>query len=305
MSQRLDERAVVVVDACRGRTARRSGRRGGACRSGPGQRAVALVVDAVHPVMMENVRPPVYCSRWAPAKRARPGGAPVGSVRARRRVGDSITAGSPYWDPDPASARRDRPAADERRQCEYWAERANPRARVPQLRRLRRAHRPDRPRLDDAHAGADVLVVQGGINDIAQGRPVETTARPARDGRSAARSRACASRSPTSCPGTTAPRARTRRSATSTRVIAEIAARESVPLLAFYATLEDPERPGPDAEEWTSRRRPPVGRGLPAARGARVPAAGRGLGYGSQSMTGRLERVLVRPAARRGCGALA
>ena len=39
---------------------------------------------------------------------------------------------------------------------------------LPQLRGLRRAHRGDRRRLEACAGGAEVLVVQGGINDIAQ-----------------------------------------------------------------------------------------------------------------------------------------
>ena len=96
-------------------------------------------------------------------------------------LGDSITAGSPLWDPVPAS--RDRIAAptgmvpDERSQWGSWFERADPRRR-----RVRNCgvfeERTDEiaVRLADCAAGAGALVIQGGINDIAQGRDVADAA---------------------------------------------------------------------------------------------------------------------------------
>jgi lysophospholipase L1-like esterase len=91
-------------------------------------------------------------------------------------AGDSISAGSPLWDPDPAVRARI-PAPDERSQWQWWASRADNRLefrttavygeRTDQIAR----------RLDLVLAGSDVLVVQGGINDVVQRRPVEEAAR--------------------------------------------------------------------------------------------------------------------------------
>jgi lysophospholipase L1-like esterase len=90
-------------------------------------------------------------------------------------AGDSISAGSPLWDPDPAVRRRI-PAPDERSQWQWWAAQADPRLefrttavygeRTDQIAR----------RLDLVLDGADMLVVQGGINDVVQRRPVEEAA---------------------------------------------------------------------------------------------------------------------------------
>ena len=90
-------------------------------------------------------------------------------------AGDSISAGSPLWDPDPAVRARI-PVTDERSQWQWWASRADGRLefrttavygeRTDQIAR----------RLDLVLTGADVLVVQGGINDVVQGRPVEQAA---------------------------------------------------------------------------------------------------------------------------------
>ena len=90
-------------------------------------------------------------------------------------AGDSISAGSPLWDPDPAVCARI-PAPDERSQWQWWAALADPRLgfrttavygeRTDEIAR----------RLDLVLGGADVLVVQGGINDVVQQRPVEEAA---------------------------------------------------------------------------------------------------------------------------------
>jgi lysophospholipase L1-like esterase len=91
-------------------------------------------------------------------------------------LGDSISAGSPLWDPDPAVRARIR-APDERSQWEWWAAQRD--ARLELRNHGVYGERTDEiaARLDIAAAGASVLVVQGGINDIAQRRPVEDAAR--------------------------------------------------------------------------------------------------------------------------------
>ncbi|HET9115220.1 MAG TPA: GDSL-type esterase/lipase family protein [Gaiellaceae bacterium] len=91
-------------------------------------------------------------------------------------AGDSISAGSPLWDPDEAVRARIA-APDERSWWQFWAAHADPRLefrtsavygeRTDQIAR----------RLDLVLPGADVLVVQGGINDVVQRRPVVEAAR--------------------------------------------------------------------------------------------------------------------------------
>ncbi len=85
-------------------------------------------------------------------------------------LGDSITEGSPYWD----SRRR---TGDPEGQWEHWAGLLH-----PQLAFLNYGIWGERTdeiaaRFDDAVPGADILIVQGGINDIAQGLPVGPAAR--------------------------------------------------------------------------------------------------------------------------------
>lgn len=90
-------------------------------------------------------------------------------------LGDSITAGTPLWDPDPAVRARI-VAPDERSQWHWWAAR-----RHPSLEFRNHGVNGERTeeiaaRFDRAVDGAGGIVLQGGINDIAQGRPVESAA---------------------------------------------------------------------------------------------------------------------------------
>jgi lysophospholipase L1-like esterase len=91
-------------------------------------------------------------------------------------VGDSISAGSPLWDPDPA-VRAGIPAPDDRSQWQWWAAQAD--ARLEFRTTAVYGERTDQiaRRGDFVLPGADVLVVQGGINDVVQRKPVEEAAR--------------------------------------------------------------------------------------------------------------------------------
>jgi lysophospholipase L1-like esterase len=166
-------------------------------------------------------------------------------------LGDSITAGNPGWDPDPERRRLEDPGNDETSQYLYWAARANPGLRF-------RNHgvggeRTDeiRGRLEEAVAGADVIVVQGGINDIVQGRDVELAA---------ADLRAMVRRSKEIAPTVLLadvlpwnngwPEAEPKIRALNA-LIAEIGEAEGVPVLPFHETLEDPDAPGRMRAGWT------------------------------------------------------
>lgn len=96
-------------------------------------------------------------------------------------LGDSITAGSPLWDPDPA-ARAQLSAGvgmdpDEKSQWGYWYEQANPGMKVRNCGVFGERTDEIAQRLEDCEKGAATLVVQGGINDIAQGRSVQAAAK--------------------------------------------------------------------------------------------------------------------------------
>ena len=91
-------------------------------------------------------------------------------------AGDSISAGSPLWDPDEAVRTRIA-SPDERSQWQFWASRAD--ARLEFRTTAVYGERTDQiaRRLELVLTGADVLVVQGGINDVVQRRSVDETAR--------------------------------------------------------------------------------------------------------------------------------
>jgi lysophospholipase L1-like esterase len=97
-----------------------------------------------------------------------------------------------------------------------------------------------------------VLVVQGGINDIAQGRSVEEAAaalrRMVRRGKELGLRVLLVDVLPWNkgWPGAEAPIRRLN------TLLADVAADESVPLLGFHDALEDPARPGRMRDEWTS-----------------------------------------------------
>lgn len=94
-------------------------------------------------------------------------------------LGDSITAGSPLWDPDPtfrAQIAAGRPS-DRRSQWGYWYEQAHPGEKVRNCGVFGERTDEIAARQDRCEKGAGKLVVQGGINDIAQGRPVADAAK--------------------------------------------------------------------------------------------------------------------------------
>jgi acyl-CoA thioesterase I len=167
-------------------------------------------------------------------------------------LGDSITAGTPYWDPDPAERERMGAWLDERSQWERWAAAADP--RLTFRNHGVNGQRTDEiaARLDAAVDGADVLIVQGGINDIAQGRPVEPAAANLRSmvrrGKELGLRVAIANLLPwnNGWPDAEAPiRALN-------RLVDELAAAEGVPVLPFHDTLEDPGLPGRMRDAWVS-----------------------------------------------------
>lgn len=166
-------------------------------------------------------------------------------------LGDSITAGNPGWDPDPDRRLLEDPGDDETSQYLYWAARSNPGM-------LYRNHgvggeRTDeiRKRLEAAVTGADVVVVQGGINDIVQGRSIELAAADLLS--IVRRSKELA---PTVLLADVLPWNNGWPDAEPTirslnDLIRELASAEAVAVLPFHDTLEDASLPGRMRAEWT------------------------------------------------------
>ena len=150
-------------------------------------------------------------------------------------LGDSITEGSPSlegWD--------------------VWAGRADPRLEIRNCGIYGQRTDEIAARLDDCARGADVLIVQGGINDIAQGRDVEWAAENlramVRRGKQLGLRVVLTDVLPWNNGWPDAEPNIRRLNA----LIGAIARDESVPLLPFHDTLEDPDRPGRMRDAWTS-----------------------------------------------------
>ncbi len=159
-------------------------------------------------------------------------------------LGDSITEGSPGYD--------SRRGGDETSQWEYWAARRNPTFEFRNFGISGQRTDEIMARLEESALGADVLVVQGGINDIAQGRDVVTAADTlramVRRGRELGLRVLLAEVLPWNNGW---PRAEPEIRKLN-ELIGAIVQEEGVGLLPFHDTLEDPDRPGRMREEWTS-----------------------------------------------------
>jgi lysophospholipase L1-like esterase len=83
-------------------------------------------------------------------------------------LGDSITAGNPGYDPSPQARAALGFGHDPRSQYEYWAHRDEPRLRFRNCGVYGQPTSQMATRLRSCARGADMLIVQGGINDIAQ-----------------------------------------------------------------------------------------------------------------------------------------
>ncbi len=83
-------------------------------------------------------------------------------------LGDSITAGNPGYDPSPRARAALGFGHDPRSQYEYWAHRDDPRLRFRNCGVYGEPTSQIAARLRACARGADVLIVQGGINDIAR-----------------------------------------------------------------------------------------------------------------------------------------
>jgi lysophospholipase L1-like esterase len=158
-------------------------------------------------------------------------------------LGDSITEGSPLL--------HRTAGGDPRSSWQYWAADADPSLefRVSGVY----GERTDQisGRLEACARGADVLVVQGGINDIAQGRSVVVAAENLQT--MIRRGKELVPRVVTvdvlpwnnGYPGAEPEIRRLN------ELIRELAAAEGVAVIPFHDTVEDPERPGRMRPDWT------------------------------------------------------
>ncbi len=172
-------------------------------------------------------------------------------------LGDSITAGNPAYDPDPAQRAALGFGDDERSQYEHWAERSRY-LKGSDPFRFRNCgvygERTDQiaTRLDDCAQGADALVVQGGINDIAQGQPVRGAADNLRSMVSRGKDLGLDVYVVDVLPWNNGHPAADRPIADLNRLIAELGAAENVPVIRWHDALEDRGTPGTMAPNLTA-----------------------------------------------------
>jgi lysophospholipase L1-like esterase len=157
-------------------------------------------------------------------------------------AGDSISAGSPLWDPDPI-VRAQIAAPDERSQWQWWASRAD--ARLELRTTAVYGERTDQIalRLERVLPGADVLVVQGGINDVVQRLPLEDAARNLETMLERGRAAGLAVAVADVLPWNNGDAAAAKDIVRLNERIQELATAAGVPVLAFHDTLADPADP--------------------------------------------------------------
>lgn len=167
-------------------------------------------------------------------------GAPVVAA-----LGDSITAGTPLWNPDPDVRERNPDSLNPQSQYEYWAQ-----ARLGGRLRFRNCGVSGETtaqigrRLARCVRGASVVVVQGGINDVARGgdldRAVAELERTVRRAKRAGIAVLLAD----VLPWNRGPPRAAARIDRLNRAIRAIGREQAVPILNFHRALEDPRAPG-------------------------------------------------------------
>jgi lysophospholipase L1-like esterase len=158
-------------------------------------------------------------------------------------LGDSITAGTPLWDPDPAVRTAIGERLDERSSWPYWASLGHPGVTFENHGVDREQTAQIAARLDRAATGADVLIIQGGVNDLVHGRGLATAvptllAMVARGKALGVRVAVVELVPNDNFPELAEPIRELN------RAIRRLGHDERVPVLPFYETLEDPDRPG-------------------------------------------------------------
>ena len=167
-------------------------------------------------------------------------------------LGDGVTAGSPGYDPSHGNAKLLGFAENVQSQWEYWAQRRDPHLTFRNCGVYGERTDQIAKRLDGCAAGARVLVVEGGLEDVVQGRPVAEAARNL--GAMVRRGKKLGLRVelaevipwnngwPQAAPKIVA----------LNRAIHAIGRAEHVRVLPFYSVLDDPKHPGRMKDAWTA-----------------------------------------------------
>lgn len=167
-------------------------------------------------------------------------------------LGDSITAGSPGYDPSPAMAKLLGEGQVPKSQWEYWAGQKDARLRFRNCGVFGERTDEIARRLVSCARGADVLVIQGGVNDLAQGRTPAQAAANLR--RMVIRGKVLGVKVELADvpPWNNGYPTFDRPIRELNRLIHRLGRAEHVRVLPFYAVLLDPNRPGRTKDVWTA-----------------------------------------------------
>jgi lysophospholipase L1-like esterase len=166
-------------------------------------------------------------------------------------MGDSISAGTPGWDPNPA-IREAKGRDNVESQWEYWAARRHP--GLTFHNHGVGGERTDEiaARLETDVGDVDHLVVQGGINDIVQGRNIEHAASDVRLMVQWGKRRGLQVTLADVLPWNNGRPGAAAEICSLNEAIHRIGQDEHVRVLPFYATLQSPEEPGRMRADWTA-----------------------------------------------------
>jgi lysophospholipase L1-like esterase len=167
-------------------------------------------------------------------------------------LGDGVTAGSPGYDPSHGNAKLLGFSEDVQSQWEYWAAQKDPGLSFQNCGVYGERTDQIAKRLDGCAADSDVLVIEGGLDDIEQGRPVAEAARNLR---------AMVARAQKLVPHVEVaevipwnngwPQAAPKIAALN-QLIDTIGQAEHVRVLPFYSVLDDLKHPGRMKDAWTA-----------------------------------------------------
>jgi lysophospholipase L1-like esterase len=179
------------------------------------------------------------------------------STAARRTIlvaalGDAVAAGSPGYDPSHGDAKLLGFAENPESQWEYWAQRKDPRLRFRNCGAYGERTDEIARRLVACAHGARVLVVEGGIDDLVQGRTPAEAAANLRTMVDRGRRLGLQVELAELIPWNNGYPAADPRIRALNRLIQGIGRSDRVLVLPFYSVLEDPKRPGRTAEAWTA-----------------------------------------------------
>jgi len=160
-------------------------------------------------------------------------------------LGDSITAGAPLWDPDKAT--RDslgEGVADEKSQYEYWAEQRLGDASFKNCGVSGQRTDEIAARFDECTKGAEVVIVQGGANDLNQGKSPESAAQNLQAMIKKGKDRGLRVATTELVPWPGGDPDQTPNVQKLNELIAQIGEEEDVPVFAWNEALADPGQPG-------------------------------------------------------------